>query len=115
MLATDLLKGVIVGIVVGVIVALRKQAKASVERIDHADGSITLRLCRDGTFIIKPALVEAFAKVPDGARLTFDAHGEPVDQDVREAIAGFVEDAPNRRITVSVVGVDLAGVSASGH
>ncbi len=114
-LATDLLKGVIVGIVVGVIVALRKQAKASVERIDHADGSITLRLCRDGTFIIKPALVEAFAKVPDGARLTFDAHGEPVDQDVREAIAGFVEDAPNRRITVSVVGVDLAGVSASGH
>jgi len=114
-LATDLLKGVIVGIVVGVVVALRKQAKASVERIDHADGSITLRLRRDGTFIIKPALVEAFAKVPEGARVTFDAHGEPVDQDVREAVAGFVEDAPNRGITVSVVGVDLAGVGTGGH
>lgn len=114
-LATDLLKGVIVGIVVGVIVALRNQAKASIERTNHADGSITLRLRRDGTFIIKPALVEAFAKVPDGARLTFDAHGEPVDQDVREAIAGFVEDAPNRRITASVVGVDLTGASAAGH
>ena len=114
-LATDLLKGVIVGIVVGVVVALRKQAKASVERIDHPDGSITLRLRRDGTFIIKPALVEAFAKVPEGARVTFDAHGEPVDQDVREAVAGFVEDAPNRGITVSVVGVDLAGVGTGGH
>ncbi|MEY4534610.1 MAG: hypothetical protein RLZZ246_928, partial [Planctomycetota bacterium] len=35
--------------------------------------------------------------------------------DVREAIAGFVEDAPNRGITVSVVGVDLAGVTVGGH
>lgn len=114
-LATDLLKGVVVGIVVGVVVALRKTAKASIERTDHPDGSITLRLRRDGTFIMKPALVEAFARVPSGARVTFDADGEPVDQDVREAIAGFVEDAPNRGITVSVVGVDLAGVTVGGH
>lgn len=114
-LATDLLKGVVVGIVVGVVVALRKQAKASVERTIAPDGAITLRLRRDGSFIIKPALVEAFSTVPAGARVTFDTNGEPVDQDVREAIASFVEDAPNRGITVSVVGLDLAGVSVSGH
>lgn len=114
-LATDLLKGVVVGIVVGVVVALRKAATSSIERTDHPDGSITLRLRRDGTFIMKPALVDAFAAIPARARVTFDANGEPIDQDVREAIAGFVDDAPNRGISVSLVGVDLTGVTTGGH
>ena len=113
-LATDLLKGVVIGVVVGVIVALRKTAKTCVERTDQPDGSISLRLRRDGTFLIKPTLVEAFARIPSGARVTFDASSEPVDQDVREAIASFVEDALNRDIHVRVVGVDLAGVAAGG-
>ncbi|MFM1882197.1 MAG: hypothetical protein RJA05_606, partial [Planctomycetota bacterium] len=49
------------------------------------------------------------------ARVTFDANGEPIDQDVREAIAGFVDDAPNRGISVSLVGVDLTGVTTVSH
>jgi hypothetical protein len=64
---------------------------------------------------MKPALVEAFARVPSGARVTFDADGKPVDQDVREAIAGFVDDAPNRGISVTLVGVDLTGVTTVSH
>ncbi len=113
-LATDLLKGVVIGVVVGVLVALRKTAKTCLERTTQPDGSIFLRLRRDGTFIIKPTLVEAFDKIPSGARVIFDASGEPIDQDVREAIAGFVEDALHRDIQVSLVGVDLAGATAGG-
>lgn len=113
-LATDLLKGVVIGVLVGVIAALRKTVKTCIERTDQPDGSISLRLRRDGTFLIKPTLVEIFDNIPTGARVTFDASGEPVDQDVREAIAGFVEDALGRDIYVSLVGVDLAGVSAGG-
>jgi hypothetical protein len=64
---------------------------------------------------MKPALVDAFAAIPARARVTFDANGEPIDQDVREAIAGFVDDAPNRGISVSLVGVDLTGVTTGGH
>jgi MFS superfamily sulfate permease-like transporter len=113
-LATDLLKGVLLGMGVGVFLALRKTATSSLEWMDQADGSIVLRLRRDGTFLIKPALVEAFAKIPSGARVTFDANGEPVDQDVKEAIASFVDDALNRDIHVQLLGVDLAGVTAGG-
>jgi len=115
-LATDLLKGVVIGVLVGVIVAVRKTVKTCIERTDQPDGSILLRLRRDGTFLIKPTLVEMFDNIPSGARVAFDVSGEPVDQDVREAIAGFVEDALNRDIRVSLVGMDLAGVSAGvGH
>ncbi len=115
-LATDLLKGVIIGVVVGLIVALRKSTKNSVERIDQADGSITLQLRRDGTFLIKPALVAAFDNIASGSRVTFDGKGELLDQDVREAIVSFLDDARNRDIRVTLVGVDLAGATAgAGH
>ena len=115
-LATDLLKGVIIGVIVGVIVSMRKSAKVSVKRIDQPDGSITLQLRRDGSFLIKPALVTAFDNIPSGSRVTFDGKGEPIDQDVREAIAGFVDDARNRDIHLTLVGIDLAGATTgAGH
>lgn len=113
-LATELLKGVVLGTVVGVVAALRRAAKMSIERTDQPDGSIVLLLRRDGTFLIKPLLVDAFAKIPNGTHVTFDANGEPVDQDVREALASFVDDARNRDIEVRVVGVDLSGATAGG-
>ena len=113
-LATDLLKGVVIGIVVGVIVALRNSTKTSVVRIKQPDGSIAIQLRRDGSFLIKPALVAAFENIPSDARVTFDSKGEPIDQDVREAIASFVDDARNRNIHVTLVGVDLAGATAGG-
>jgi hypothetical protein len=71
-------------------------------------------LRRDGTFLIKPTLVEMFDNIPSGARVAFDASGEPVDQDVREALASFVDDARNRDIEVRLVGVDLAGARPGG-
>ena len=46
---------------------------------------------------------------------SLDASGEYVDQDVKEAIAGFVDDAKHRNIQVQLVGIDVAGAGGGGH
>lgn len=113
-LMTDLLKGVLVGIVVGVFFVLRQNARGGVERRTRADGTIELKFKRDATFLMKPLLVTEFEALPDGSRVVLDGTGEYMDQDVKEAIAGFIEDAHSRGIEVSLVGIDLAGAKA-GH
>lgn len=113
-LATDMLIGVLIGVGVAIAVAVRRATKASIERIDHGDGSVTLRL-RRATFLVKPALLEALARVPAGSTVTIDTSGEHVDHDVREALGVFLFEAPNRDITVRLVGIELAGVAASAH
>lgn len=114
-LATDLLKGVIVGILVGVAFVLRQNAQGAVIVSRDGDGTHRLRFRRDATFITKPQLLAAFDDVDDGAHVIVDASGEYVDQDVKEALVGFAEDAKHRSVTVEFVGVDLAGASAGGH
>jgi MFS superfamily sulfate permease-like transporter len=113
-LMTDLLKGVLVGIVVGVFFVLRQNARGGVERGSRPDGAIELKFKRDATFLMKPLLVTEFESLPDGSRVVLDGTGEYMDQDVKEAIAGFIEDAHSRGIEVSLEGIDLAGAKA-GH
>lgn len=113
-LATDLLKGVIVGIVVGVLFVLRQNAQEAVRASKGEDGSVTLKFRRDATFITKPALLAAIDDIDDGSRVIIDGTGEYMDQDVKEAIAAFIDDAHHRKITVELIGVDLGGARAGG-
>jgi MFS superfamily sulfate permease-like transporter len=78
------------------------------------DGAVRLRFRRDATFIIKPALMAALDEVDDGARIVIDATDEYMDQDVKEALAAFVDDASQRHISVELVGFTLNGTS-TGH
>jgi MFS superfamily sulfate permease-like transporter len=114
-LATDLLKGVIVGIAIGVIFVLHQNAQGAVVREDEPDGTARIRFRRDGTFLVKPALVTVLGAVTEGTRVVIDGRGEYLDHDVKEAIAGFLADAPSRGIHARVEGVELAGVGAGGH
>jgi MFS superfamily sulfate permease-like transporter len=113
-LATDLLKGVVVGIVVGIAFVLRQNAQGAVQSSVDNDGTHRLRFRRDATFITKPTFLAALDHVKSGERVVVDARGEYVDHDVKEAIAGFIEDARHREIHVTVEGIDLASVSAGG-
>lgn len=112
-MATDLLKGVIIGIIVGVFFVLRQNSKNTIERSEGAEGVI-LRFRRDGTFISKPALITMLDDVPDNRHLVLDATGEFVDHDVKEVLAGFVKEAPNRGISVSLRGLDLSAAAPGG-
>ena len=114
-LATDLLKGVIVGILVGIAFVLRQNAQGAVAVSREDGGAWRFRFRRDATFITKPQLLSALDDVDDGSRVVIDASGEYVDQDVKEAIAGFVDDAKHRNIQVQLVGIDVAGAGGGGH
>ncbi|MBK9386882.1 MAG: SulP family inorganic anion transporter [Planctomycetes bacterium] len=113
-LATDLLKGVIIGIVVGIFFVLRQNAKDAVSSSRREDGARVLRFERDATFITKPQLLAMLDEVEDGERVVIDGTGEYMDQDVKESLALFTEDAAHRRIQVELVGIDLRGAPAGG-
>jgi MFS superfamily sulfate permease-like transporter len=113
-LATDLLKGVIIGIVVGVLFVLRQNAQEAVKVEKNDDGDVVLRFRRDATFITKPALLAAIDDVDDGAKVVVDGRGEYMDQDVKEALAAFIDDAHHRQIKVELLGVNLDGARAGG-
>jgi MFS superfamily sulfate permease-like transporter len=106
-LATDLLKGVIIGLVVGLFFILHQNAQGAVETVRAADGRLRIKFRRDATFLIKPALLAAFEAVEEGSKLVVDGSGVFVDQDVREAILAFIEDAHSRGIQVSLEGLSL--------
>jgi MFS superfamily sulfate permease-like transporter len=114
-LATDLLKGVIIGLFVGLFFLLKQNASGAIVEERDGDGTRVLRFRRDGTFITKPTLVGMLDKVQDGEQVVVDGTGEYVDQDTKEAIAQFVSDAPARGVKVQLRGIDLAGTAVGGH
>ncbi len=113
-LALDLLKGVIIGIVVGVGFILFQNSRKAVEAGKDASGVWQVRFRRDGTFLSKPTIVSALDEVRNGEEVVLDGSGEYIDHDVKEVIATFLEDARNRNIKVSLIGIDLAGATAGG-
>lgn len=113
-LATDLLKGVIIGIIVGVGFVLFQNARGAIATERDPNGELRLRFRRDGTFVTKPGILATLAAIPDGDRVVIDGTGEYIDHDVKELLAQFLEEAPRRDIMVSLVGIDLSMATAGG-
>ena len=113
-LATDLLKGVILGIICGVFFVLRQNTSGVIVEDTEPDGARRLQFRRDGTFLSKPVLVGLLDSVKDGERVVIDATGEFLDHDTKEVLAEFVQRAGDRNVSVHVRGVELAGVAAGG-
>ncbi len=114
-LGLDLLRGVIVGIISGVVFVLYQNARGAVTTARDSDGAITVRFRRDGTFVSKPGIVSTLQSIPEGEHVVIDGTGEYIDHDVKEVLATFVDEAPRRRISVSVRGVELPATVGSGH
>lgn len=113
-LALDLLKGVIIGIVVGAAFVLLQNASGTLLRTVDDDGTIRIRFKRDGTFLVKPALLAMIDGEAEGSRIVVEATGEYIDHDVKEALASFLADAESRGFVARVEGVDLAGIEVGG-
>jgi MFS superfamily sulfate permease-like transporter len=113
-LATDLLKGVIAGIIIGLFFMLKQDAQGAIVETKGDDGARVLRFRRDGTFILKPAMVGILDTVKDGETVVIDAHGQFLDQDMKEVLVEFVGSASDRDITAVVRGVDLADMKPGG-
>ena len=99
----------------GIGFVLRHNAQGAVTRTADDDGTVRVAFQRDGTFLVKPALVTELAAIPAGSRVVVDGTGEYLDHDVKEALAAFVADAPSRQLDVRLEGIELAGVTAGAH
>ncbi|SDB98663.1 SulP family inorganic anion transporter [Niabella drilacis] len=101
-LATDLLKGVIVGIGVGLFFAFRSNFRKAVFVVKD-DSKYLFRLRKDVSFLNKAIIKQNLEKVPDGARVIIDAmRADYIDKDIVEVIEDFIIHAPLKDIDVQL-------------
>jgi len=101
-LATDLLKGILVGIVVSVAFTLRN-AMREPYTLRHEGERYVLQLKQDVYFFNKAALLEALEKMPEGARVIIDGSASSfIDHDVLEVLASFDRLASRKNIQLEV-------------
>ena len=101
-LATDLLKGVIVGILVGLFFVIRSNFKTSVFVVND-DNKFLFRLRKDVSFLNKPIIKKKLEDVPENAYVLIDAsRADFIDKDVIETIEDFMLHAPLKKIQVEI-------------
>ena len=103
-LATDLLKGVIIGIVVGLFFVLRSNFRTAV-MVVHDDNRYLFRLRKDVSFLNKPIIKNKLELVPANASVFIDAsRADFIDRDVAEVIEDFQKHAHLKNIRVEIKG-----------
>jgi MFS superfamily sulfate permease-like transporter len=101
-LLTDLLVGICIGVLVGVFFVVRSNFQSAL--VITRDGDMVLvRFAKDVSFLNKPALIEAFAAIPDDVEVVIDGtRAQFIDHDIRECIDDFLAAAPARGIAVEL-------------
>lgn len=114
-LATDLLRGILVGLAVGVIVILRDHVQSPPYTEISPPGAVLkrLQLHDNVNFLHKAALLTMFEQLPEGSRVEIDARRtRRLDPDVLEVIGNFRQLAPQRNIDFRLVGIPALETSA---
>jgi hypothetical protein len=93
---------------------LHQNSKSVIVTTRGENGVVQMKFRRDGTFLSKPKISEALEGIKDDSTLEIVATGEFLDHDVKELLTTFISGAHARRITVRLVGVDLAGATVGG-
>jgi len=114
-LVEDLLIGIVIGLVIGLLFVLKANFHHSISLTSHGT-SYLLRLNKDVTFLNKAYLRKLLASIADGAHVTIDGKRATfVDQDILETIGDFLQEAPDRRIAVTVEELELPPGICSSH
>ncbi len=101
-LATDLLKGVIIGIGVGLFFVIRSNFRSSVFVV-HDNNKYLFRLRKDVSFLNKPIIKKKLEKVPGGSYVLIDAsRADFIDKDIVEVIEDFMIHAQLKNIEVDL-------------
>ncbi len=106
-LATDLLRGILVGLAVGIVVILRDHVQSPPYTEISPAGAVLkrLQLHDNVNFLHKAALMTMLEALPHGSRIEIDARRtRRLDPDVLEVIGNFQELAPTRDIDFRLVG-----------
>lgn len=103
---TDLLVGIGIGVVVGLFFVLRTNFVESIT-FEKDDNGYKLVMLKDVSFLNKATLLRSLDRIPDGANVAIDASKVSfVDQDIEEAIMGFIDVAKDRDVKVTVKGIE---------
>jgi MFS superfamily sulfate permease-like transporter len=101
-LATDLLKGVMIGIGIGLLFVLRTNFKSAILVIQDKNNFL-IRLRSHVSFLNKPILKGELGKIPDDAYVLIDlSKADFVDNDIIEVIEDFQKNAAARNITIEI-------------
>lgn len=100
--ATDLLKGVLIGVCVGLVFILRNNFKSTVMVVSDANGHL-VRLRKDVSFLNKPIIKQALEKIPSKGYVLIDiSRADFIDPDVIEVIQHFQRSATLKEIRVEI-------------
>ncbi|PZR23246.1 MAG: hypothetical protein DI535_24485 [Citrobacter freundii] len=101
-LATDLLKGVIIGIGVGLFFAFRSNFRSAVFVVND-DNKYLFRLRKDVSFLNKAIIKRKLEEVPENSYVFIDTtRADYIDRDVVETIEDFMIAAPLKNIDVEL-------------
>ncbi|MGE9313728.1 SulP family inorganic anion transporter [Niabella sp. CJ426] len=101
-LATDLLKGVILGIIVGLFFSFRSNFRKAVFVVND-DTRYLFRLRKDVSFLNKAIIKRKLEEVPENAHVIIDTkRADYIDRDVVETIEDFTLHAPLKNIKVDL-------------
>ncbi len=101
-LATDLLKGVIIGIGIGLFFVIRSNFRSSVFVV-HDANKYLFRLRKDVSFLNKAIIKNKLEKVPAGSEVIIDtSRADFIDKDVIETIEDFMIHAPLKNVEVEL-------------
>lgn len=109
-LATDLLKGIIIGIIFGIFFTLRHSynnayyMKKTTSK-ENGDTVLHLILAEEVSFFNKANIMQALDAIPSGSKVVIDCSNSiSIAYDVRELIRDFLENAKYKHIRVHTIG-----------
>lgn len=101
-LATNLLTGILIGIAIGLFVQLRANFRTALSLVQDGNNYL-LRLRKDASFFIKPALRRMLETIPANSYLIIDlSRAELIDDDIVDVLNEFAHHAALKKIQVEV-------------
>lgn len=101
-LATDLLKGVLIGIAVGLAFIIRSNFKSAIIIVNEGKNYL-FRLRKDVSFLNKPILKQALEKIPNDSYVIIDlTRADFIDKDILDVIEEFQKHASLQNIRLEL-------------
>lgn len=112
--ATDLLRGIVVGIIIGIAFTIRESMRGAFELVEEEEGVKRLRFLKDIYFFHKAAIVDVLETQGEQTLLLVDkGAADYVEHDVLEAISEFRSSASTHGVQVELVGLSPVRVGGA--
>jgi MFS superfamily sulfate permease-like transporter len=106
-LATDLLKGMVIGMAIGLFFVIRANYNAAISMV-KTNNHYQIMLNKDVSFLNKALLRKFILLVEENSQVTIDAHrAQFIDHDILETIDDFIASSQDSNIAVETI--DLYG------